>query len=59
LVAVLEKRDPADPAGYAEAKTNFDKNYLQSKRMAVFDEWLRDRRQAANLEAAKFDEKAG
>jgi parvulin-like peptidyl-prolyl isomerase len=59
LVAVLEKRDPADPAGYPEAKTNFDKNYLQSKRMAVFDEWLRDRRQAAHLEPAKFDEKAG
>ena len=59
LVALLEKRDPADPAGYPEAKTNFDKNYLQSKRMAVFDEWLRDRRQAAHLEPAKFDEKAG
>jgi hypothetical protein len=58
LVAVLEKRDPADPAGYAEAKTSFEKNYIQSKRMAVFDEWLRDRRQAARLQAVKLDEAA-
>jgi hypothetical protein len=50
LVAVLEKREPGDPAGYAAAKTNFEKNYLQSKRMVVFDEWLHDRRQAAGLQ---------
>ena len=59
LVAVLETRDPADPAGYAEAKTNFEKNYLQSKRSAVFDEWLQDRRQAARLEAAQLEAKTG
>jgi hypothetical protein len=59
LVAVVEKREPADPAGYPEAKTTFEKNYLQSKRMAVFDEWLRDRRQAARLETAKFEQKTG
>ena len=49
LIAVVEKRDPADPAGYEQAKTNFEKNYLQSKRAAVFDEWLQDRRQAARV----------
>jgi hypothetical protein len=50
LVAVLEKREPGDPAGYAAAKANFEKNYLQSKRMVVFDEWLHDRRRAAGLQ---------
>src|SRR5205823_3774673 len=39
LVAVLEKRDPGDPAGYAAAKASFEKNYLQSKRMVFFDGW--------------------
>ena len=52
LVVALESRDPADTAGYGEAKTNFEKNYLQSKRMAVFDEWLQDRRRAAGLQQA-------
>ena len=59
LVAVLEKRDPADPGGYDQAKANFDKNYLQSKRMAVFDDWLQDRRQAARLETVKLDTATG
>lgn len=59
LVAVVEQRDPADPAGYAQARTAFETNYLQSKRSAVFDEWLHDRRQAARLEAARLDETTG
>lgn len=59
LVAVVEKRDPADPAGYEQAKTNFEKNYLQSKRAAVFDEWLQDRRQAAGLVGPPPEVKAG
>lgn len=50
FVAVVEQRVPADPAGYAEARAEFEKNYMQNKRAAVFDEWLRDRRQAANLQ---------
>lgn len=50
LVAVLEKRDPGDPAGFEAAKTAFEKNYLQSKKMVVFDEWLHDRRRAAGLQ---------
>jgi hypothetical protein len=52
LVAVLESRDPGDPAGFAQAKTAFEKNYLQSKRMVVFDEWLHARRRAAGLQEA-------
>lgn len=50
LVAVLETREPGDPAGYDKAKTNFEKNYLLSKKMVVFDEWLHDRRRAAGLQ---------
>lgn len=50
LVAVLEKREPGDPAGYEKAKASFEKNYLQSKKMVVFDEWLHDRRRAAGLQ---------
>jgi hypothetical protein len=52
LVAVLESREPGDPAGFAAAKAMFEKNYLQSKRMVVFDEWLHDRRRAAGLQEA-------
>ena len=58
FVAVVEKREPADPAGYAAAKAEFEKNYLQNKRAAVFDEWLRDRRQAAQLQVT-VEQKAG
>lgn len=50
LVIVVESREPGDPAGYAAAKTAFEQNYIQSKRMVVFDEWLRERRQAAGLQ---------
>jgi hypothetical protein len=52
LVAVLEKREPADLAGYPQVKTTFEKSYLQSKRAAVFDEWLQERRQAAQVQLA-------
>lgn len=52
LVAVVEKREPADPAGYEQAKTIFETNYVQMKRMIVFYDWLRDRRQAARLQVA-------
>ena len=50
LIAVVEKREPGDPAGFAAAKVTFEKNYLQSKRMVVFEEWLHDRRRAAGLQ---------
>jgi hypothetical protein len=52
LVAILETREPGDPAGFEAAKTTFEKNYLQSKKMVVFDEWLHDRRRAAGLQPA-------
>jgi SurA N-terminal domain/PPIC-type PPIASE domain len=50
LIAVVEKREPGDPAGFAAARVTFEKNYLQSKRMVVFEEWLHDRRRAAGLQ---------
>lgn len=50
LVAVVEQREPGDPAGYEKVKTSFEKNYLQSKKMVVFDEWLHERRRAAGLQ---------
>jgi hypothetical protein len=50
LVAVVEQREPGDPAGYEKVKTTFEKDYLQSKKMVVFDEWLHERRRAAGLQ---------
>src|SRR5205085_12493297 len=32
LVAVLESREPADPAGFEQVRATFEKNYIQSKR---------------------------
>lgn len=52
VVAVLEKRAPADPAGYAAAKAQFETRYLSQKRGTIFVEWLRDRRRAAGVTPA-------
>jgi len=49
LVAVFEKRAPADPSGYAAAKAQYESRSLSQKRGAVFIEWLRDRRRAAGV----------
>lgn len=49
LVAVLEKRAPADPAGYAAARANYDTQYLTQNRARAFMEWLRERRKAAGV----------
>ncbi len=52
LIAVLEKREPADPSGYAEAKAQFETRYLTARRGAIFVEWMRDRRRNANVVVA-------
>ena len=52
FVIALEKRDPADPAGYAEAKTKYETNLMNQRRRTVFVEWIRDRRKAANVTGA-------
>jgi hypothetical protein len=49
LVAVLEKREPIDPSGYEQAKTDLETRTLRGKRTLVFYEWLRTRRAAAGI----------
>jgi hypothetical protein len=49
LIAVLEKREPGDPAKYPEKKATFDNRY----REIVFYEWLRDRQRDAGLQVSR------
>lgn len=49
LIAVLEKREPGDPAKYPEKKAAFDNRY----REIVFYEWLRDRQRDAGLQVSR------
>jgi hypothetical protein len=51
VVAVLEKREPIDPAAFQQTKAVFDSRYLRGKRNIAFYEWLRDRRSAAGIQA--------
>lgn len=51
LIAVLEKREPIDPAAYQQGRKDFDERYLKSKRTIAFYDWLRDRRTAAGIQA--------
>ncbi len=50
VIAVLEKREPPDPAKYPGSKAAFDQRYLGNKRTIVFHEWLRDRQRDAGLQ---------
>jgi hypothetical protein len=56
LVAVLEKREPIDPAAFKQTKTVFDSRYLRGKRNVAFYEWLRDRRSAAGIQAEQREQ---
>jgi hypothetical protein len=47
IIAILEKRDPPDPATYQAKKAAFDERYLRNKRGIVFYEWLHDRQRIA------------
>lgn len=49
LIAVLEKREPADPAKYLEKKATFDNRY----REIAFYEWLHDRQRDAGLQVSR------
>jgi len=49
VIAVLEKREPADPAKYPEKKAAFDNRYRET----VFYEWLRDRQRDAGLQVSR------
>ncbi len=53
LVAILEKRQPSDPAAYAAQKSTLDKNVLEGKRELAFFDWLRERRREAGVVEAK------
>ena len=52
LIAILEKRDAADPAGYEASKAMFAQRYVRSKREIAFYEWLREKREEAGLKSA-------
>ena len=56
LIAVLEKREPPDPAGYEASKAMFAQRYLSSKREIAFYEWLRERREEAGVKTAAPDQ---
>src|SRR5206468_11341871 len=53
VIAVLEKREPPDPAKYAEGKAAFEQHYLSNLRLIAFHEWLRDRQRDAGLLTAE------
>jgi len=50
IIAILEKRDPPDPAKYQENKATFDERYLRNRRAFIFYDWLRDRQRVADVQ---------
>jgi len=53
VVAVLEKREPADPAKYEITKAMFTNSALRNQREIAFYEWLRERRRAAGVQTTR------
>ena len=52
VVALVEKRDPPDPAQAVANRASLDDRILKGKREVIFSEWLRDRRQVAGIQTA-------
>ena len=52
LIAVLEKREAPDAAGYEASKAMFAERFLRNKREIAFYEWLRERREEAGVKTA-------
>ncbi len=52
VVAVLEKRDPPDPAKETVMKAMFASRVLQNKKEIAFFEWMRARRRDAGVQSA-------
>lgn len=52
VVALLEKRNPPDPAQVTAHRASFQERLLQGKRTVVFYEWLQQRRRIAGAEAS-------
>jgi parvulin-like peptidyl-prolyl isomerase len=50
-IAVVEKRDPPDPAQAGTNRASFEERLLRGKRTVIFYEWLRERRRLAGAEA--------
>ena len=51
VVAVVEKRDPPDPAQAGTNRASLDERILRGKRAMMFSEWLQERRRVAGLQA--------
>ena len=49
-VAVVEKRDPPDPAQAAANRTSLEERILRGKRAMMFSEWLQERRRVAGVQ---------
>ena len=58
LLAIVEKRDPADPAGYEASKAMFAQRYVRGKREIAFHEWLREKREEAGLKSTAPEQPA-
>jgi len=50
MVAVVEKREPPDPAHAEANRASLDERVLRGKRTIIFYEWLRERRRVAGVE---------
>jgi hypothetical protein len=51
FIAVVEKRDKPDMAGYESGKKAFNERFLSGKREVAFYEWLRARRDEAGIQS--------
>src|SRR5438093_2627386 len=51
VVAVVEKRDPPDPAQAGANRASLDERILRGKRAMMFSEWLQERRRFAGVQA--------
>ena len=51
MIAVVEKREPPDPAQAAANRASLEERLLRGKRTVIFYEWLRERRRVAGAEA--------
>jgi peptidyl-prolyl cis-trans isomerase D len=50
VVAVVEKRDPPDPAQAAANRASLEERILRGKRAMMFSEWLQERRRVAGVQ---------
>jgi len=50
VVAVVEKRDPPDPAKAVANRASLEERILQGKRAMIFAEWLQERRRVAGVQ---------